>query len=123
MAVSQWQSGRPASRQDTEENEPPGPHANTPERRVENSGKGSPSVATMTDYTPYQRKLIERYYERRDEIALTRLEEIVTELYLAKSDAQRKALWGRAAEGTPRRTGKGRSFPRAAVTGTVSRGE
>ncbi len=40
----------------------------------------------MPDYTPHQRKVIESYYDRRDEIMLTKLEETVTELFLAESE-------------------------------------
>ena len=50
----------------------------------------------MTDYTPHQKKIIERYYNHRDEIMLARLGEIVSELYLADSDTQRDRLWKRA---------------------------
>lgn len=50
----------------------------------------------MPDYTRYQKKIIERYYDRRDEIMLAKLQEIVTELYLAESDAKRDQLWKRA---------------------------
>ena len=48
------------------------------------------------EYTPYQKKVIQRYYDRRDVIALDRLQEIVSELYLAESDAKRNRLWTRA---------------------------
>lgn len=50
----------------------------------------------MPDYTPYQRKLIERYYDQRDVIMLTKLEEIVSELFLAEDDKKTKRLWDRA---------------------------
>ena len=50
----------------------------------------------MTDYTRHQKKIIERYYDRRDEIMLGKLQEIVTELYLAETDAKRDQLWKRA---------------------------
>jgi hypothetical protein len=36
------------------------------------------------NYTKYQQKVIERYYENRDSIALQRLQELVTELYLSE---------------------------------------
>ncbi len=51
----------------------------------------------MGDFTSHQKKIIERYYDHRDEISLTKLGEIVTELYLADSDGKRKRLWSRAA--------------------------
>ena len=38
----------------------------------------------MADYTPYQRKIIDRYYKNFDAIKLQRLSELATELYLAE---------------------------------------
>ena len=52
----------------------------------------------MPDRTPHQDKIIKRYYEHRDEILVARLQEIVSELYLADSEAQRRRLWSRAAK-------------------------
>ena len=52
----------------------------------------------MPEHSPYQKKIIERYYDRRDEIALTRLQEIVSELVLTDSDRKRDQLWKRAAQ-------------------------
>ncbi|MGB0715049.1 MAG: hypothetical protein ACPGXK_04170 [Phycisphaerae bacterium] len=50
----------------------------------------------MADFTPHQKKIVDRYYENRDQIMLAKLQEIVTELYLADSDTKRKRLWDRA---------------------------
>ena len=50
----------------------------------------------MPEYSPYQKKIIDRYYDRRDQIMLTRLGEIVSDLYLADSDAKIISLWTRA---------------------------
>lgn len=50
----------------------------------------------MTDYTPHQKKIIERYYDHRDEIMLAKLGEIASELYLAETDAAVNRLWTRA---------------------------
>jgi len=50
----------------------------------------------MPDYSPYQRKVIARYYDRKDEILIARLQEIVTDLALAESETARKRLWSRA---------------------------
>ena len=50
----------------------------------------------MPAYTRHQKKIIERYYDLRDEIMLAKLQEIVTELYLAETDAKRDQLWKRA---------------------------
>ena len=48
------------------------------------------------DYTSYPKSVISNYYKRLDLILLTRLQEIVTELYLAETDKQKNALWKRA---------------------------
>lgn len=50
----------------------------------------------MADYSPHQKKIIDRYYDHRDEIMLTKLEETVTELFLADSDKKRDRLWKKA---------------------------
>lgn len=50
----------------------------------------------MPDYTPHQKKIIERYYDHRDGIMLERLGEIVTELTLAETEKKREQLWKRA---------------------------
>lgn len=49
----------------------------------------------MTDYTRHQKKIIERYYDNRDEIMLAKLQEIVTELYLATTEKKQEQLWAR----------------------------
>ncbi|QDU72377.1 hypothetical protein [Mucisphaera calidilacus] len=41
----------------------------------------------------HQEKIVKRYYEHRDTIALARLQEIVSELYLAESQAKANKLW------------------------------
>ena len=46
----------------------------------------------MQDRTPYQRKIIKRYYENFDSIALQRLAETVTEIYLSEGK-KRDKLW------------------------------
>ena len=48
------------------------------------------------DYTPYQQKIIKRYYSNQDGIQRQRLAELVTELYLA-ADAKRQRIWKSAA--------------------------
>ncbi len=50
----------------------------------------------MSEHTPYQKKIIERYYDHRDQIMLARLGEIVSELALADSEAKINRLWTRA---------------------------
>jgi len=47
------------------------------------------------EYTSYQKDVISRYYENLDAIMLTRLQELVTDLYLAESDAKQDRLWDR----------------------------
>ena len=37
----------------------------------------------MADHTPYQRKIIDRYYKNFDAIKLQRLSELATDIYLA----------------------------------------
>ena len=49
----------------------------------------------MADYTPNQRKIIDRYYDNRDGIMLSKLSELVTELYLADTEPKRERLWKR----------------------------
>ena len=50
----------------------------------------------MSDYTPYQQKIIKRYYQNRDRLAEQRLGELVTDLYLAQGKKQEQ-LWKNAA--------------------------
>lgn len=51
----------------------------------------------MRDYTPYQRKIIDRYYQNFDAIQFQRLSELATELYLASGKKQER-LWKQAGE-------------------------
>ena len=46
----------------------------------------------MADYSPYQQKIIKRYYDNYDAIKVRRLAELVTELYLADGK-KRDRLW------------------------------
>ncbi|MDO4585682.1 MAG: hypothetical protein Q4C95_00125 [Planctomycetia bacterium] len=48
----------------------------------------------VTDRTVYQNKIIDRYYENRDDIMLQKLSELVTELYLSEGK-KRLSLWKR----------------------------
>ena len=50
----------------------------------------------MADYTPYQQKVIKRYYANQDTVHRQRLAELVTELYLA-AGAKRQRTWKTAA--------------------------
>jgi hypothetical protein len=51
----------------------------------------------LADHTPYQRKIIDRYYKNFDAIAFQRLSELATELYLAEGK-KRDRLWKRVEE-------------------------
>lgn len=44
----------------------------------------------MADYSKHQQKIIKRYYDNRDAISLQRVQEIVTELYLADGKKRQK---------------------------------
>jgi len=47
---------------------------------------------SLEDYTPYQQRIIKRYYRHRGQIAWQRLAELVSELYLAEGK-KRDRLW------------------------------
>lgn len=47
------------------------------------------------EYSAYQRDVISRYYDNLDAITLSRLQELVSQLYLADSEAKRAKLWER----------------------------
>jgi hypothetical protein len=51
----------------------------------------------MADYTPYQKKIIDRYYKNFDAIKSQRLADLVGELYLTEGK-KRERLWTQAAE-------------------------
>jgi len=50
----------------------------------------------MTDFTPYQQKIIKRYYNNQGQIKQERLAELVSELFLAKGKKLEQA-WQQAA--------------------------
>ena len=50
----------------------------------------------MGEFTPYQQKVIKRYYDNKDIIQRQRLAELVTELYLAEGKKKTRA-WASAA--------------------------
>lgn len=52
-------------------------------------------MAGGREYSAYQKKLIDRYYENRDSIMLTKLQELASELFLAESEKKRAKLWER----------------------------
>jgi hypothetical protein len=47
------------------------------------------------EYTAYQQGIISNYYSQLDTIMLTKLQELVTDLYMAETDAKKKRLWDR----------------------------
>ena len=47
-------------------------------------------------FSKHQQNLIRRYYENLDTIMLQKLQELVTELYLAKDSPAEDRLWTRA---------------------------
>ena len=49
----------------------------------------------MRHYTPYQKKVIQRYYEHQPNLQLQQLSELVTDLYLADESKQAR-LWKKA---------------------------
>jgi len=54
------------------------------------------------DYTAYQKKVISRFYDNRDQIDEQRLGELVTSLYLGKPGKQLEKLWGSVQEAMER---------------------
>ena len=46
------------------------------------------------DYSPHQQKIIKNYYQNSDSIGLQRVQELVTELYLAEGK-KRDKTWDR----------------------------
>ena len=62
--------------------------------RTEANRRGVPELA---DHTPYQRKIIDRYYKNLDAIQFQRLSEMATDLYLAEGK-KRDRLWARVEE-------------------------
>ncbi len=45
----------------------------------------------------HQQKIVNRYYEHRDTISLTKLSELVTELYLSDSATKTEKMWKQVA--------------------------
>jgi hypothetical protein len=51
----------------------------------------------MADHSPYQQKIIKRYYQNFDSIKVQRLSDLVTDLYLAEGK-KRDRLWTQVGE-------------------------
>jgi hypothetical protein len=69
---------------------------------------------SMADYTPYQQKIIKRYYNNYDAIQHQRLSEMVTEIYLAEGK-KRDRLWKNVGD-----TLRKLEFPESRVTHLLS---
>ncbi len=52
----------------------------------------------MADHSPYQQKLIKRFYNNRPQIDRQRLAELVTNLYLTTGKKKQQSMWEQAAE-------------------------
>lgn len=48
------------------------------------------------DYSEYQQKIISKYYSHMDSLMLQKLQALVSELYLADTEAKKDRLWKRA---------------------------
>jgi hypothetical protein len=47
----------------------------------------------MPDYSEHQKGIIKRYYDHRDTIALSKLAETVSDLYVEDNPGKRKRAW------------------------------
>ncbi len=54
------------------------------------------------EYSSYQRKIISRFYDNREQLDHQRLAELVTNLYLATGEKQKVKLWKSAEEAMTR---------------------
>jgi hypothetical protein len=53
------------------------------------------SISMSKEYSSHQKKIINSYYDNLDGIMLGKLQELVTELYLAETEAKSIKLWAR----------------------------
>ena len=53
---------------------------------------------TRREYSSFQQGVINRYYDNLPRTSLDKLAELVTELYLAKTEKRREQLWQRVAK-------------------------
>ena len=51
----------------------------------------------MADLSPHQQKIVKRYYDNRDEIAIQRLQELASDLYLTEGK-KRQQHWKNVAK-------------------------
>ena len=54
------------------------------------------------EYSEYQQEIISRYYSQLDTIMLDKLQSLVSELYMADSEAKKNRLWQRARQAMER---------------------
>lgn len=47
------------------------------------------------EYSEHQKKIISNYYKNLDQIALGKLQELCSELYLAETEKKKEKLWQR----------------------------
>ncbi|MCC7409384.1 MAG: hypothetical protein IT442_15075 [Phycisphaeraceae bacterium] len=50
-------------------------------------------MAARQDFTPHQRKIVDRYYEHRDTLTMQKLGELVSDLYVTTSAGATAKLW------------------------------
>ena len=53
-------------------------------------------MATNRDYSPYQQKVIRDFYKNKEGIQGQALADLVSDLYLAGTEAKKTSLWKRA---------------------------
>ena len=66
----------------------------------------------MADFSPYQQKIIKRYYNNHEAIQSQRLAELTTELYLADGK-KRERLWKQVSESSSPKRGSRTSWKSA----------
>lgn len=47
------------------------------------------------DYTPYQRKVISRYYKNQDTMRGQKISEMISEIFLAGTPKKKETLWAK----------------------------
>ena len=50
----------------------------------------------MPDHTPHQKRIIRDYYDRKPDIMIQKLGELVSELAVEEDEKKRRRLWARA---------------------------
>jgi hypothetical protein len=75
----------------------PSGHAASACPAIHHDGTNITQDSAMPDYSNYQKKVIQRYYDNRDQVDEQRLAELVTNLYLAEGK-KRANFWKTAKE-------------------------